>query len=894
MQSFHISFFEKLIPTVNDYFAHLPKPEQVNRKPELLAEHSEMVMVYAQKIAEAHHLNGIIERLINDAIPENLKDKQLLAETINKLFWQAIALHDFGKLNCGFQRNRMHNEADLLKVKHPFQNQHSAISVYLFLALFFADFQKMRLSEEEQIFICNVALYLSYPIYKHHSSSIEHAQDEKNWCNSDLFTLSPYLSLFNHSLNDVQIELFHTYFLGNANFNFLFEHFNESIFRRENAFPLYALIKLNYSLLTASDYLATAHYMNDWKSMLSDFGIINNDLKEKIITNSQTHKYNKKVYKTIMNGIDLNPDNFREQSNDNLNVLRRCIAIEVVMNVRKNTDKNLFYIEAPTGGGKTNVSMLALAELLKADKSLQKVFYVFPFTTLITQTYKSLKDTLGLKEEELAEVHSKAVFQTGKYENDYLNYLDNLFLNYPITLLSHIRFFDVLKTNYKETNYLLHRLSNSIVIIDEIQSYAPKTWDKIIYFIVNYAKYFNIKFIIMSATLPKIGNIIENKELANDFVYLISDKKKYFQNPNFCNRVKFDYSLLEWKQPDKDEITNYLERLCETVLDKSVQYAQTNKKYPNSVFTIIEFIFKKTASEFYSIANRKNKFFDEILLLSGTILEPRRKQIIDKLKSDETRNKKILLITTQVVEAGVDIDMDLGFKDKSIIDSEEQLAGRINRNVNKSACTLYLFDCNQEKVLYGGDDRYRIMRELDNEYVSILEQKDFDRLYQLVIKKIKQLNNTRFIVNIQELFDSIATLNFRNVNNSLKIINQQNKSVFVPLEVDISLVKDYIKALNELEIPYSEVIKGTDIWTKYSAIINDQDEDFVKNKIQMKKLQSLMSLFTFSIFPSGNDYETIRTYGNEEYGFLYLEAFQDIYSLESGINTEHFSESNFL
>lgn len=398
----------------------------------------------------------------------------------------------------------------------------------------------------------------------------------------------------------------------------------------------------------------------------------------------------------------------------------------------------------------------------------------------------------------------------------------------------------------------------------------------------------------MSATLPKIGNIIENKELAYDFVYLISDKKKYFQNPNFCNRVKFDYSLLEWKQPDKDEITNYLERLCETVLDKSVQYAQTNKKYPNSVFTIIEFIFKKTASEFYSIANRKNKFFDEILLLSGTILEPRRKQIIDKLKSDETRNKKILLITTQVVEAGVDIDMDLGFKDKSIIDSEEQLAGRINRNVNKSACTLYLFDCNQEKALYGGDDRYRIMRELDNEYVSILEQKDFDRLYQLVIKKIKQLNNTRFIVNIQELFDSIATLNFRNVNNSLKIINQQNKSVFVPLEIDISLVKDYIKALNELEIPYSAVIKGTDIWSKYSAIINDQDEDFVKNKIQMKKLQSLMSLFTFSIFPSGNDYETIRTYGNEEYGFLYLEAFQDIYSLESGINTEHFSESNFL
>jgi len=894
MQSFDNSFFEKLIPTVNDYFAHLPKPEQVNRKPELLAEHSEMVMAYAQKIAEVHHLNGIIEKLIKDAIPENLKDKQLLANTINELFWQAIAFHDFGKLNCGFQRNRMHNKADLLKVKHPFQNQHSVISVYLFLALYFDDFLKMQLTNEEQIYICNVALYLSYPIYKHHSTSIEYAQDEKNWSNSDLFTLSPYLSLFNHSLNGKQIELLHHYFLGNANFNFLFDHFNERVFNTENAFPLYALIKLNYSLLTAADYLATAHYMNDWKSMLTEFGTLNNDLIEKIIINAQTHKYNKKVFETIDNGVVLNPDNYRKQSNDNLNVLRRCIAIEVVSNIRKNSSKNLFYIEAPTGGGKTNVSMLALAELLKADKSLQKVFYVFPFTTLITQTYKSLQDSFGLKDEELTEVHSKAIIPTGKYENDYLNYLDNLFMNYPITLLSHVRFFDVLKTNKKETNYLLHRLANSIVIIDEIQSYSPKTWDKIIYFIVNYARYFNMKFIIMSATLPKIGDIIEKKELLNDFVYLIADKKRYFQNPNFCNRVGFDYSLLEWNKPEKDEITKYLERLCYNVFDKSVQYAQSNTENPDSVFTIVEFIFKKTASEFYSIAERKNKFFNEILLLSGTILEPRRKQIINKLKSDGARNKKILLVTTQVVEAGVDIDMDLGFKDKSIIDSEEQLAGRINRNVNKSECTLYLFDCNQEKALYGGDDRYRIMRELDNEYVSILEQKDFDRLYHLVIKRIKQLNNTRFIVNIQEFFDSIATLNFRNVNNSLKIINQQNKSVFVPLEIKINLVKDSIKALNELEIPYSAVIKGADIWTKYSAIINDQDEDFVKNKIQMKKLQSLMSLFTFLIFPSGNDYNTIQTYGKEDYGFLYLDSYRDIYSFENGINTKRFSDSNFL
>lgn len=57
------------------------------------------------------------------------------------------------------------------------------------------------------------------------------------------------------------------------------------------------------------------------------------------------------------------------------------------------------------------------------------------------------------------------------------------------------------------------------------------------------------------------------------------------------------------------------------------------------------------------------------------------KEIIDFIKN--IHNKNVLLVTTQVVEAGVDIDMDIGFKEKSLVDSDEQLAGRINRNSSR-------------------------------------------------------------------------------------------------------------------------------------------------------------------------------------------------------------------
>lgn len=123
-------------------------------------------------------------------------------------------------------------------------------------------------------------------------------------------------------------------------------------------------------------------------------------------------------------------------------------------------------------------------------------------------------------------------------------------------------------------------------------------------------------------------------------MYLIDNKEKYFRNPNFCERVNFDYSLFSWEQPNEDTKEEYLNELYNVVESKSRDYAQSNTIDRDSVFTIIEFIGKRTASRFLSIANQINKLFDSIMLLSGTILEPRRKQIIEALKSKDIRRKR--------------------------------------------------------------------------------------------------------------------------------------------------------------------------------------------------------------------------------------------------------------
>lgn len=883
-------FFDRLIKNSSDYYAHLPKDGE-RRKPETLSEHSGLTYAYTQSLIESLSLRPVLSRLINLSIPPSLsKEADYITREVETLFMQSIAFHDLGKVNHKFQQIKMKNAVPCLKVSHDFKSEHSSISMYIFLAFYYNRTASLN-DPDLQDYLDAVAVFFSYSIHQHHSTSLYNAQETSIWNDEKLFKLSSYLPLFNINLAD--IDCFHEYLLKQSAdlfkaYNKLFKEYNRPT--PQSSVALYALLKLNYSLLTACDYLATAHYMNDWKEMISDFGVIDDAMKDRLIKNASSYKYNKTIYENLQLPC-LDKDQLHEASDSNLNLLRQRLAIEVIQNIRAHSDKHLFYLEAPTGSGKTNVSLLAATELLASDESLNKIFYVFPFTTLITQTYKTIRDTLSLDESEMVEIHSKAFFKTEKHEEDYKNYLENLFVNYPIVLLSHIKFFDIIKTNDKELNYLFHRLANSVVVIDEMQSYLPSTWNAISYFIVNYAKILNIKFVIMSATLPKIGDVVSREE----FVYLLSDKKQYFLNPNFCNRVKYDYSLLSMDKPhDADEKAHYLQQLKSILLDKSSHYAASNVVYPNSVHVIIEFIYKKTASDFYALF-ADNTFFDEIFLLSGTILEPRRRDIIHKLKSNEYREKKILLISTQVVEAGVDIDMDLGFKDKSLIDSEEQLAGRINRNVKKKSCMLYLFDCDRAVSIYGTDERYKLMNEMDFKYYQmIIENKDFDDLYQKVIEKIIRNNQSKYTENINSLEQDIQRLNFSRINGDLKLIDSDSISVFVPLKLDIDYFKDHIDTLNDLSIPYDESVDGRDVWYRYESLIFNQDEDFVHSRINMKKIQGIMSYYIFSIFPHGKDFELLHTYGEEKYGFLYLENFQDVYSLDNGINTDVLSNSMFI
>ena len=895
------------------YYAHTPSKK--GEKVETLSEHLSLVQGYFLKLVDVHQLDIVINRLIVCYLSKLKCNSDALANFIKRIFVHSVCYHDHGKINENFQasESKMNNPNFRGKEKpeNEIDTQHSTLSAFIFLCHKINETFQLNLSIKGKNIAFSNCILFSYGIYKHHGKYFDNHFLEKIIVeNQRSESLSPYLSLFPkpEKLKEIVQSLSK---LEEVLPKISFQDFAQS-------FPLYQLLRLNFSLLTASDYLATNEYMN--KDKTDNFGVLNqkrvSEMYRRVTTNEWVDEkkgkrnFNKKTFAELETlPLKRKPTS---KSNVNLNLLRQQMATEAIRNTRENTSKKIFYLEAPTGGGKTNISMLVVLELLKANSELNKVFYVFPFTTLIDQTFKSIKQSLRLNEDEIVALHSKASFlkedkKDLKYEDDQYgkakkNYIDRLFVNYPFCLLSHIRFFEILKTNKKEQNYLLHRLANSIVVIDELQTYPPQHWDKVMYFIQQYADAYNIRFVIMSATLPKIDNLIKDID-TNSVAHLLPNAREdYFQNVNFKDRIMFDFGLIEKKM-------EYIP-LVEKVLSESKRFAKIDGgkfKPKGSVFTIVEFIFKKSATRFYDEMETKNQFFDKIFVLSGTILEHRRKYIINFLKRKENRTKRILLITTQVVEAGVDIDMDLGFKDTSLIDSDEQLAGRINRNLNKDYCKLFLFNLNHESVIYGKDLRYEMMKELTtNEHKQILESKDFDLLYGKVIDFKKKRNNDSTFHGLEDYKNYVKNIKFCSITEEFKLIDQDCLSCFLPLDIPIEVEGEiegekeniftendllFLKKLNILP-DGNDMISGEAIFCLYRDAI-DSKKSFLDKKIQLKQIQSILSKFTFSLFASRELEEKITHFSDMEksdFGYYYIDKWADFYDERSGINEGKFSD----
>ncbi|MGE4517785.1 MAG: CRISPR-associated helicase Cas3', partial [Arcobacteraceae bacterium] len=430
-----------------------------------------------------------------------------------------------------------------------------------------------------------------------------------------------------------------------------------------------------------------------------------------------------------------------------------------------------------------------------------------------------------------------------KYTKSYIN---RLFFHSPAIITTHVSLFNILFGTSKEDNFPLWQLANSVIILDEIQSYNNHLWWYMVEFFEKYATLLNMKIIIMSATLPKLDFFLEEGK-KDSFVELISNKKYFFQNELFKNRVKIDFSLVK----ETMTIENLVEILQSQPKDKKI---------------LFEFIKKQSARAFYNAIKDK---FDNVCELSGDDNKAYRQYVINKSKKEN-----LIIVATQVIEAGVDIDMDIGFKDISTIDSEEQFMGRINRSCLRDGI-VYFFNMDKVEDIYRGDNRLGLDLT-QTKYREILQNKEFNSYYKEVLESIKKQGD-RFQNGLMTNYDNFAELvkklNYKEISKTMTLINSQNFTLYFPFQINLSIyegVQEFV-GLDEC-FKTDGKLDGQKVWDEFKAL--NEIESFSKKEVQKSKINSLMQFFTFNIFKY---YDGQRPHiGEEMYGYYFVENLEYI------------------
>jgi CRISPR-associated endonuclease/helicase Cas3 len=213
--------------------------------------------------------------------------------------------------------------------------------------------------------------------------------------------------------------------------------------------------------------------------------------------------------------------------------------------------------------------------------------------------------------------------------------------NAEIICTTFVQFFQTLLSNKNSNLRRFHQLNNSIIILDEIQQIPIEYWKLIQNLLLDISKYLNLDIILATATEPSIFE--ENQ------IFRLCDSTKYFNN---LNRQKYIIEL---------EAKTILE-FCD-----SLEF-QEDKSYLFIMNTI------SAAKDLYKLLDEKLNC--KIGFLSTHIIPKQRLKRIKEIKDKKYR----VVVSTQLVEAGVDIDFDVVYRDLSPLDSIIQSAGRCNRN----------------------------------------------------------------------------------------------------------------------------------------------------------------------------------------------------------------------
>lgn len=356
----------------------------------------------------------------------------------------------------------------------------------------------------------------------------------------------------------------------------------------------------------------------------------------------------------------------------------------------------LYELCVPTGMGKT-LSGLRFALTAAERQGAGHIFYIAPFTSILDQTADNIRKALNLspQDETVIEHHSNLVLEDNpnRTDEDELTEKARALLterwSAPVVLTTLVQFLDTLFAGGNTCTRRLQSLAHSVIILDEIQAIPMKCMN------------------LFSLAVTFLTQICHSTVV-------------------FCTATQPRLAVTDFPLPLPVEMVPHSQALFETL--RRVNIVDVRRDGPFTTAQLADFIVEKISDvrSMLVICNTKAAAVGLLRLateavaedppllfhLSTALCPAHRKKILEELKgalrdiqAQKPGARKVLCITTQLIEAGVDLSAECVVRSFAGLDSLAQAAGRCNRNGEAECGTVYLVENREENLMYLPDIR---------------------------------------------------------------------------------------------------------------------------------------------------------------------------------------------
>lgn len=726
--------------------------------------------------------------------------------------------HDFAKSTSFFQNYLLNN------VKSGY-TPHSFLSA-IFTYYIVDDYLKNKnITFEKNLQI------ISYIVVLHHHGNIKSIPYLNDYHDKKVKSKLIKKQISDLIDNDKNLNIF--YNKRNINLNDFFNNFNEISekisddlfdFQYDKNFNNYFYILLFFSVLIDADKMDASQ---------------SNFINRKQIPDVIVDEYKKNLFNL-----------------EGINKIREEAFVEVNKNIKElDLSDKIYSINLPTGMGKTLTGFSAVLKLknrIYNELNINpRIIYSLPFLSVIDQNEQVIRNIFDennlngsnflLKHNYLAEMKYLDDDKQEIYDISNSKILIEGW-NSEVIITTFIQFFYSLIGNKNSFLRKFHNITNSIILLDEIQSIPYKYWGIINSLLKKLANEYNCWIILMTATQPFIF-----KE--NEIISLVDNVEYYF---NQFNRIYYNFQL--------DAIS--IDDFC----DSFIEVIEKNKS--DNILVVLNTIdsskiIYENIKQYYSDNEEILSFDDDgichvgndinLIYLSSNIVPIHRLNRINSIKDSDKQN---IIITTQLIEAGVDIDVDIVYRDFAPLDSIIQTAGRCNRSGKKDKGLVNVISLKNDNGKYYSSFVYQnLLLTTTNEILNNISEISENEFNLSASKNYFKLISQRSFDD-EKLKSIINNLRFDEIPQNFKLISNSNKKI------------DVFVCINQ---------EATDIFNEYKRIVEDLTSFERKNAF----LNIKNKFYQYVISVDENKFGSANIY-NEEIGIINLDDLDRKYELDFG------------